>query len=473
MRLKTTGLLELNKVNNERIDESNWDPNLFLSEQFTIHRRALSMPPTEDFMEMSSGVNYLPVPSIWKESMHKEIDEDFMFRQYTSIEGFQAARYAVKVFEGFLFSQGDIFFGDGFDVCMTIGASQAADLALNYYDSIGKKRMLLVGLTYPLYVALAEEYKYEIGEVRSSMPNRDIPTVEELLISINRFNPDLMVFSYPSNPSGENYSAEEFDIIMQELNERDICCIFDCVCNVIISRGRAIAPEHFILKHNMMKKSVIVNSLSKTDSVPGFRIGYIVAGTEIIQFVRMKQVAIMNPPNIPTVAIWATMLFRCLFLCEKMNQLEKNATKILRYYKSIFLFSTIRCSHAIREYVRELVDFRIWDEYERYKNELILQEEVFDANKEYLLDQLKPFIQEKTDMSGGYNFLIKFKSKKSLCELDFCEEVLRETNIAIFTESAFSLKKANQENYWVRVSLAVPRKEFHSAVDRLRIYLSS
>ena len=85
-------------------DES-WDPNLFLSKEFIIHGKVFYLPVRDDYMMLSSGVNHLPVPTIWKETMQKEIEEDFLFQQYTSLDGFQTVKYAAILYERFLYSK--------------------------------------------------------------------------------------------------------------------------------------------------------------------------------------------------------------------------------------------------------------------------------------------------------------------------------------------------------------------------------
>ncbi|SCK00429.1 Putative aminotransferase A [uncultured Eubacterium sp.] len=452
-------------------DES-WDPNLFLSKEFIIHGKVFYLPVRDDYMMLSSGVNHLPVPTIWKETMQKEIEEDFLFQQYTSLDGFQTVKYAAILYERFLYSRGNIFLKADIEACMTIGASQAADLALAYLHDIGKKKILLVGMTYPLYMTLASEYGYHLQESRSALSNKDMPTVIELKKDIGTFEPDVLVFSYPCNPSGEKYTDEELDEIMQTLHQKGIYCIFDCVCNIIMSGKEVTVPEPFILKNRMLEKSIIVTSFSKTESVPGFRIGYIAGCYDLMQFVRLKQVSIMNPPNMPTIAVWLTLLFRCLYLSEQYGQTEKERKRLICCFKRIFFSTTVLCSQVIRNYVSELIDQRLLDEYEKYKEEMLAQEKIFVSNKEYVETRLLFFLDGSTRMDGGFNYLVKLKPCHNITELDFCEDLIQKTGIAVFTESGFALKKAKENDYWVRISLAAPIELFRKTIDRLYLYLS-
>lgn len=452
--------------------KTSWDPNEFLSSQFRIHGEAFHPPVRDDYMMLSSGVNHFSAPTIWKETMLKEIEEDFLYQWYTSIDGFKTVNYAVKLYERFLFSGGNISLKANLEVCMTVGSSQAAALAVAYLHSIGKKKMLLVGMTYPMYATIGNEYGYQLAESRSTASNRDLPETSKLEEDIEQFRPDVVVFTYPSNPSGEKYTDEELDQIMKVLNKKGIYCIFDCVCNMIISKEKVTVPEPIIMKNKMMGNSIIVNSFSKTESVPGFRIGYIVGEFKVIQFVRSKQVHIMNPPNVPVISVWLISLFRCLHLSQQYGQEEKVRERIILCFRRMFLATTVLCPQSIRDYVVELVDNRLWDEYEKYKEEMFLREKVFAKNKEYISKKLGPFLVGATRMDGGFNYLVKLKPCCRLSELEFCEDILRKTGIAIFTESGFALTKAKADDYWVRISLAVPSKLFQTTIDRLYQYLS-
>lgn len=221
----------------------------------------------------------------------------------------------------------------------------------------------------------------------------------------------------------------------------------------------------------MQEQCIIINSFSKTESVPGFRIGYIAGDYDLMRFVRPKQLAIMNPPNIPTIAVWLTMLFRCLYMSEQYEQTEKERQRIIRCFKRVFLFTTPLCSQKIRNYISNLIDERLQVEYAKYKAELFAQERLFASNKKYIEEQLHPFIEESTQMDAGFNYLIKLSTCRRINELEFCQQLLEKTGIAVFTESGFSIKKAEIDNYWIRISLAVQEERFHKAIDRLRLYL--
>ena len=161
------------------------------------------------------------------------------------------------------------------------------------------------------------------------------------------------------------------------------------------------------------------------------------------------------------------MLFRCVYLSEQYGQSEKERHRIIKCFKKMFMVTTNLCSQEVRDYVKELVEVRIWDEYEKFKSEALSKEKIFIANKTYLSEKLSRFIIGETRMDAGYNYLIKLNVCKYVGELELCERLLQKANIAIFTESGFALKPAKEDDYWVRISLAVPEKKFRAAVDRI------
>ena len=68
--------------------------------------------------------------------------------------------------------------------------------------------------------------------------------------------------------------------------------------------------------------------------------------------------------------------------------------------------------------------------------------------------------------------MIKLRPCHNISELDFCREVLEKTRIAVFTESGFTIKDVEKDNYWIRISLAIQTGQFQYAIDRLYAYLS-
>lgn len=449
-----------------------WSPDVFMFREFSIHASVFGLPVKDQYMMLSSGANQLPMPTIWKESLKKEIDSDFLYQWYTSSTGFQTVKCAVEAYENFLFSRGSVCFKSHTQACMTIGASQAAFYSVSYLQSIGCKKMLFIGMNYPLYERIGKRCAFEMRECRSATHGRTTPTPDEINNSMMEFKPDVLVFSYPNNPSGEKYSDREFLQILTSASVHKAICIIDCVCNMMFSAQQVTYPEPLIVESGMLEKTIIINSFSKTDSVPGFRIGYVLGNADLIEYVSTQQAdCIMNPQTIPVIPIWATLLYRCLHLSRQLGQSDKQRKFIVRYFRRLFFTTTAIAPPPIKDYIFELTDTQLETKFLCYEREMLQKEDICLNNHRYVCEKLNDLIYAATNLDSGFNFLVKLKPLRHYTEISICKVLLENTGIAILTESAFSLNEASNQDYWVRISLACSCELFQATIDKLFRFL--
>lgn len=95
-----------------------------------------------------------------------------------------------------------------------------------------------------------------------------------------------LILCNPSNPCGKVFTKEELQIIADLAIKYDIYVITDEVYEHIVYEPSA---HHYISALPSMKeRTIICNSLSKTYSITGWRLGYVIAAPEIID--RVKKV---------------------------------------------------------------------------------------------------------------------------------------------------------------------------------------
>lgn len=95
-----------------------------------------------------------------------------------------------------------------------------------------------------------------------------------------------LILCNPSNPCGKVFTREELQIIADLAIKYDIYVITDEVYEHIIYRPY----QHIYISTfpGMKERTIICNSLSKTYSITGWRLGYVIASPEIID--RVKKV---------------------------------------------------------------------------------------------------------------------------------------------------------------------------------------
>ncbi|MCL5808305.1 MAG: pyridoxal phosphate-dependent aminotransferase [Deltaproteobacteria bacterium] len=97
-----------------------------------------------------------------------------------------------------------------------------------------------------------------------------------------------IIISYPSNPAGVSYSLKELEALAEVIVRKGIMVISDDIYEKIIYDGR---PFYTLasLGDELKRLSIVVNGVSKTYSMTGWRIGYCAGAEEIIAAITKYQ----------------------------------------------------------------------------------------------------------------------------------------------------------------------------------------
>src|SRR6266498_683385 len=92
----------------------------------------------------------------------------------------------------------------------------------------------------------------------------------------------------PNNPTGKVFTREEMEFIAKLCQEFDALCFTDEIYEHIIYPREEATIQHISMAQipGMRERTVIVNSMSKTYSVTGWRVGYCIAPPEITSAIR-------------------------------------------------------------------------------------------------------------------------------------------------------------------------------------------
>ncbi|HEY4088397.1 MAG TPA: aminotransferase class I/II-fold pyridoxal phosphate-dependent enzyme [Bryobacteraceae bacterium] len=110
-----------------------------------------------------------------------------------------------------------------------------------------------------------------------------------------RFDPDelrrafsprtkAIIINTPNNPTGKVFTREELTYIAELCQEFDALAITDEIYEHIVYDGQRHIPIATL--PGMRERSILVNSMSKTFSVTGWRVGWVIASPEITGSVR-------------------------------------------------------------------------------------------------------------------------------------------------------------------------------------------
>lgn len=98
-----------------------------------------------------------------------------------------------------------------------------------------------------------------------------------------------IIICNPNNPTGKVFTRDEMEFIADLCKEFDALCFTDEIYeHIIYDREDGTRPEHICMAtiDGMRERTVVVNSLSKTYSVTGWRVGYCIAPPDITSAIR-------------------------------------------------------------------------------------------------------------------------------------------------------------------------------------------
>lgn len=104
------------------------------------------------------------------------------------------------------------------------------------------------------------------------------------------FNPKTkaIIICNPNNPTGKVFTRDELEFIASLCIEHDALCFTDEIYEHIIYPRAGREVEHISMSQlaGMRERTVVINSMSKTYSVTGWRVGYCIAPPAITNAIR-------------------------------------------------------------------------------------------------------------------------------------------------------------------------------------------
>ena len=97
-----------------------------------------------------------------------------------------------------------------------------------------------------------------------------------------------IILCNPNNPTGKVFTREELELIAGLCVEHDVLCFSDEIYEHILYPKDGEEPRHVSIAQldGMRERTVIINSMSKTYSVTGWRVGWAIAPPEITAAIR-------------------------------------------------------------------------------------------------------------------------------------------------------------------------------------------
>jgi aminotransferase len=355
----------------------------------------------EDVIRLTLGQPLFPTPSPVKAKAKEAIDRNITY--YTPNIGAEATIESVLQYCRERF---DLHYGKD-EILITVGSTEALTASLRSLLNDGDE-VLIPAPVYPGYEPLVNLYNATAVHVDTRRDRFEL-TPETLQKQITP-RTKCIIITDPNNPTGVINSRKNRDRLAAFLAETDLYILADEVYNRIIYTDDY---RSFGTYENLRKRLIIVNSFSKSHSMTGWRIGFLLADNDLIkELMKSHQYYVTSACSVTQYAIQAI----------NDAQTERELAVMVRDYR------------ACRDYA--------W-----------------------------PFLCElgftTPQMPQGAFYLFLSVEKFGLDGDTFARRLVEEQGVAIIPGSAFNDRYKN----YVRLSYCIDLESLKKALDKIKVFV--
>ena len=219
-------------------------------------------------LRLTLGEPDFTTPDHIKEAAKRAIDQNQSY--YTGMSGLLTLRQAAS---DFVKEKYQLDYNPENEILVTIGATEALSATLTAILEEGDK-VLLPAPAYPGYEPIVNLVGAEIVEIDTT-ENGFVLTPEMLEKAILEQGEKLkaVILNYPANPTGITYSREQLEDLAAVLRKYEIFV----VCDEVYSELTYTGENHVSLGTMLRDQAIIINGLSKSHAMTGWRLGFILA----------------------------------------------------------------------------------------------------------------------------------------------------------------------------------------------------
>lgn len=211
------------------------------------------------------------------------------YTTYTSNSGLPELRYEIA---NYLAESFQLNYNDKSELVVTVGASEAIDLALRAIVNPGDEVLIVE----PCYVSYEPVVKLA-GGIPVSIPTDETTKFKLTAQAIeSKLTPKskAIIFCFPNNPTGASMTKGDWTEITKVIEKHDLLVISDEIY-------AELSYEHpyfsFASIPGMKNRTILISGFSKAFAMTGWRIGYAAGPEDIIQaMTRIHQYTMLCAP---------------------------------------------------------------------------------------------------------------------------------------------------------------------------------
>jgi len=168
------------------------------------------------------------------------------------------------------------------------GARFAVYLAITTLLNPGDE-IIVIEPSWPAYKDCALNAGIKVRTIKTTLETKWEPSIEQINNTINQ-NTKMIILNSPNNPTGKVLPKKLLDDIIQTAKDHDLYVLSDEIYSEYANN-----EWQSVLIYNY-EKSIVTKSFSKSHAMTGYRIGYVIAETSIID--KMSKLQALSLTNV-------------------------------------------------------------------------------------------------------------------------------------------------------------------------------
>jgi len=404
-------------------------------------------------IDLSSGQNLQSAPAPLLEELARDIYNPLFYIYYDNPAGSFIWRKAIADYET-LRAQNACCLSAA-NALVTVGITSGFYCIARYFAAKFPGSKVLIPV--PSYLAFGESIinqGLEPVEIVSGVSPRLMPSAEDFEKALLDRNIKLVYLTPLGNPTGTCITAEYTRRLIAMIKEHDSYLLWDETATTLVFPGHK-APNILALASEMdaLHRVIIVAGPSKDRSMPGFRIGWLIAEEEMVrQMAHYNRELVCNPPVVFAGMIFKEMLLRSLGeVLYHARDSEDTTSAVAEVIHRFLGPSGVEVESEIAKLLPLLegnvhdffAPFRdtgyLLDECERCHNWLEHCLCLFQSNSALVTSMLKDEIEEISEVQGGFNLFVKLRGLKQVDQRDFVTQLFVRRGVEIVPGPVFGL----------------------------------
>ncbi|MFD1471924.1 aminotransferase class I/II-fold pyridoxal phosphate-dependent enzyme [Companilactobacillus mishanensis] len=355
-------------------------------------------------VKLTLGEPDFNVPEHVKDAAVKSIEENNS--HYTPQKGIPGLRKAIS---NYLSTDYGVKYDPDTEVIVTIGATEAIYTSLYTIINPGDK-IIVPTPTFSIYMDDIEILGGQAVEVDTSKDDFKI-TPEKLtqVLENEGKGAKAMIINYPGNPTGVVYSKDELEALANVIRDKELYVISDEIYSQLV-----YGQKHVSFASILPGQTILINGLSKSHAMTGYRIGYIAAPKGFVD----------------------------------------EAAKVHSF--------TVTCpSNPAQFAAQEALENGLDDPIEMRK--------VYQKRRDYIVAELNKLGYETVEPDGAFYVFPKIPAKFGLSSDTFCRRLAKEALVGVVPGDAFG---DAGEGYF-RISYATSMDDIKEGISRLAKFTDS